>query len=444
MNTVAFKAYDVRGKYPEEVNEDLAYLVGRGLTRYLSAKTIVVGRDMRFSSSDLSQKIIEGIICEGADVIDIGMCTTPMLNFAVSNYNYDGGIMVTASHSPSEINGFKLIKSGSEQIGEDNGLKDIKELVTKGFGKCLSKGAVTAKDVLGDYLGKIMEKCEGLCHLKIVVDYGNGVGAISAKPALARLDLDVIDMYETPDDSFPNHPANPHDVENFNDLIAKVHLAKADLGIFFDGDADRAIFVDDLGRIVPVDLLTVLLAEEELRDKPNQKIYYDLRFSKTVSERIKKAKGIPVMMRVGNPFYKQVLKKDGGIMGAEFSGHIMYAENNNADDGLYAVLKTLKLICARDDKLSNLLDKVREYEASPEESMEAKNPNTVFDRVIAAFPNAVQVELDGVYLDFPSGFISVRRSQTEPELFRVRIEAKDQGELNVRLDKVRKIIQEAS
>jgi phosphomannomutase len=281
-----------------------------------------------------------------------------------------------------------------------------------------------------------------MCHLNVVVDYGNGVGAISAKPALARLDLNIVDMYEEPDDSFPNHPANPHDIENFNDLIEKVHAEKADLGIFFDGDADRAIFVDDLGRIVPVDLLTVLLAEEELKVNPHQKIYYDLRFSKTVESRIKKAQGTPVMMRVGNPFYKQALKKEGGIMGAEFSGHIMYAENNNADDGLYAVLKTLKLICVRNEKLSVLLDKVREYEASPEESMEAKKPDTVFERVIAAFPDTKQIELDGVYLDFTDGFISVRRSQTEPELFRIRAEAKDQGDLNVRLDKVRKIIKE--
>jgi phosphomannomutase/phosphoglucomutase len=169
---------------------------------------------------------------------------------------------------------------------------------------------------------------------------------------------------------------------------------------------------------------------------------YDLRFSKTVPERIKKAKGIPVMMQVGNPYYKKALKELGGIMGAEFSGHIMYAENNNADDGLYATLKTLKLMCERKDKLSNLIDSVKEYEASPEESMEAKTPDTVFERVINEFPDAKQVELDGVYLDFTSGFISVRRSQTEPNLFRIRVEAKNKEELDSRVQKVRNIVKE--
>jgi phosphomannomutase len=269
----------------------------------------------------------------------------------------------------------------------------------------------------------------------------NGVGAISAKPAYARMELSLTEMYEEPNDQFPHHPANPHDIDNFNDLVNEVHKKKADLGIFYDGDADRALFVDDLGRVAPPDLLSVLLAEEELKDKPGEKIYYDLRFSKAVPDLIKKAGGEPIMMRVGNPFYKKALKENGGIMGAEFSGHIMYAENNNIDDGLYASVKTLKLLCTRGKKLSDLLDGIKKYEGSVEESMEAKNPDTVYDRMISAFPEGKQIDLDGVYLDFQSGFISVRRSQNEPQLFRLRAEAKNQGELNVRLDKAREIIQ---
>lgn len=440
MNLSAFKAYDIRGLYPDEVNEDLAYDVGRAFVRYLSAKTIVVGRDMRKSSPVLSQKIIEGITCEGADVIDIGMCTTPMLNFAVSFYGYDGGIMVTASHSPSEINGLKLIKPGSEQMGVDNGLLDIKNLVTKGFTQCKKGAAVTEREILNDYLGRVLVAAPDISGLKVVVDYGNGVGAISSKPALARLDIDTVELYENPDDSFPNHPANPHDIENMNDLIHSVLKEKADLGIFFDGDADRAIMVDDIGRVVPVDLLTVLLAEEELKKTKSGKVYYDLRFSKSVPDQIKKYGGDPVMMRVGNPFYKQELKKGEGILGAEFSGHIMYADNYNMDDGLYASLKTLNLLSQRGCKLSGLIDSVNIYKSSNEESYEAKNPDTVFDRLVSEFSEAEQIELDGVYLNFNDGFISVRQSQTEPQLFRIRVEAKTPEVLSARLKKVREII----
>jgi phosphomannomutase len=440
MNLSAFRAYDIRGQYPDGVNEELAYLVGRALVRYLSAKTIVVGRDMRASSPSLSEKLIEGIICEGADVINIGMCTTPMLNYAVSAYEYDGGIMVSASHSPGDTNAFKLIGREESQLDEEKGLPQIKNLVEKGFTECPGKGAVTEKDVLSDYLALVMKPAEGLCSLKVVVDYGNGVGAISAKPALARLDLDLTELYEEPDGEFPNHPANPHDIENFSDLVAEVHEKKADLGIFFDGDADRALFVDDLGRIVPTDLLVVLLAQEELKEKANEKIYYDLRFSKAVPNLIKKAGGEPIMMRVGNPFYKRALKKDGGILGAEFSGHIMFAENYAIDDGLFATLKTLKMLCVRGKKLSDLIDSVKKYEGSPEESIEAKNPATVGERLSLEFPEAKPIALDGTYLDFPDGFISVRQSQTEAQLFRIRGEAKKREILEDRMDKVRNIV----
>lgn len=442
MNLSAFKAYDVRGVYPGEINEELAYMIGRAFVRYLSAKTIVVGRDMRASSPSLSEKLIEGIICEGADVIDIGMCTTPMLNYTVFAYEYDGGIMVSASHSSSDMNAFKIISKEEGQLDEEKGLPEIKNLVEKGFTECPGKGAVTEKDVLSDYLTHIMKTAEGICPLKVAVDYGNGVGAISAKPAFARLDLELTELYEEPNGKFPNHPANPHDIENFNDLISKVHEKKADLGIFFDGDADRSILVDDLGRIVPTDLLTALLVSDELKEKPGEKVYFDLRFSKTVPKLIKKARGEPVMMRVGNPFYKRILKKERGLLGAEFSGHIMFSENYCIDDGLFAALKAMKLLCKKEKKLSELIDEIREYEGSPEESYEVKNPDTLYDRVIAEFPEGKEIELDGVYLDFPDGFLSVRQSQTEKTLFRIRGEAKKREKLEERLNKVKRILAE--
>lgn len=424
MNLSAFKAYDIRGEYPEQVNEDLAYQVGRAVVRHLHAKVLVVGRDMRKSSPSLCNSLISGIIDEGADAVDIGLCTTPMLNFSVAKYGYDGGIMVSASHNPGGDNAFKVIDKNVIQLDGLHGLVDIKNIISAGLGKpFVQKGLSTKKEVLRDYLDHIKLTIGPVKPLKVVFDYGNGVGSIPCTPIINELGINGIEIYANPDGDFPNHPANPHDLTNFDSLVLKVIEQSADLGVFFDGDADRANFVDDKGRVVPIDLLTVLLAKEILQDKPG-KVYYDLRFSKAVPELIRQLGGEPVMMRVGNPFYKKALREDGGLIGSEFAGHIMFSDNYNIDDGLYAALKTIQMLGNRDEKLSKLIDKINLFSTSPEESMVSKNPSMVFSRLLKAFPEAKQVELDGLYLDFgDGGFISVRQSQNEPQLFRVRAEA---------------------
>lgn len=443
MNLSAFKAYDIRGKYPDEVNEQLAYLVGRATVKYLSAKIIVVGRDARLSSPKLSKKMIEGIISEGANVVDIGLCTTPMLNYSVANYGYDGGIMISASHNPGGDNAFKVIDGNVIQLDESQGLQEIKQMVRSDLGIAEKNcGSVTSKNVINDYVKHICSLIGPLKKLNIVADYGNGVGAVSAIPVFRSLGLKPKNLYAKPDGKFPNHPANPHDLVNFNKLIHKVTHSHADLGLFFDGDGDRLNVVDDLGRIVPIDLLTVLLAQEELLVKKSGNVYYDLRFSKAVPYIIKKAGGTPNMMRVGNPFYKRILRESGGVLGAEFAGHIMYPENFNIDDGLFAALKVVKMLERRQQKLSALIDGVTIYSASPEESIEAKNPSTVAMRLIAAFPEAKLIELDGTYLDFVDGFMSVRNSQNERQLFRIRVEAKTEAEMKSRFEKVKSIVAE--
>ncbi len=443
MNLSAFKAYDIRGSYPGEINESLAYLVGRAVVQYFSAKVIIVGRDMRNSSPSLSAELIRGINDGGADVLNIGMCTTPMLNFAVASYGYDGGIMISASHNPGGDNAFKVIDKNVVQLDESSGLNNLKALVELGFDSAVSNiGKEIQKDILDDYVAHITTVVGKLVPLKIVADYGNGVGAISGTPVFANLGLKVDELFTVPDGNFPNHPANPHDLANFDALINRVKQNSADFGVFFDGDADRANFVDDLGRIVPIDMLTVLLAQQELKTKSGN-VYYDLRFSKAVPTFIKKSGGNPVMMRVGNPFYKRVLRDQGGVMGSEFAGHIMFSDNYNIDDGLFAALKTIKLVgdCGR--KLSELIDSVTVFYASPEESMEAKNPATVFSRLYDAFPDSKQVNLDGAYLDFGAdGFISVRQSQNERQLFRIRVEAKTKDVLDARFRKVKSIVAE--
>lgn len=440
MDLGIIRGIDIRGIYPDQIDEELAYAVGRALARFLSAKQIVVGRDMRRSSPSLSEKLIEGITCEGADVIDIGECTTPMMNFAVAHYGYDGGAMISASHNPPEYNALKLVSGKTGMIDEGGGLLTIGKMIKEGFPVCNARGAVTKKEILADYVSHILKFADGVGGQKIVCDYGNGMGAISAKPVLARLDVNEIELYPEPDGEFPNHPANPHDIKNFVDLQRKVRSEGANLGVFFDGDADRALFVDERGEIVPIDLLTVLLAKEELKKKPGENIYFDLRFSKSVPEEIKKAGGKPVMMKVGNPIYKRALLEKGGILGAEFSGHLMFSENYRIDDGIFTVVKVLNLLGREGKSLSELITSVKKFEGSDEESYEAPNPETVEGRLISTFPSAKLIELDGTYLDFPDGFISVRRSQTEPKMFRLRVEAKTKDELEKRIQKTREIV----
>lgn len=443
MNLSAFKAYDVRGKYPEEVNEELAFLIGRAVSRYFKASKIVVGRDMRLSSPSLSERLIEGINYEGVDVINIGMCTTPMLNFAVAKFGYDGGIMISASHNPGGDNAFKIINRNVLQLSEFDGLNDIKAMIEGGLSDDELdgvKGMASAFSVKDDYLAHIHKLIGDIKPLKVVVDYGNGVGSISASQAFAVLGVDVVELNSTPDGNFPSHPANPHDVANFNQLIEAVKSNRADLGIFFDGDADRSIMVDERGNIVPVDLLTVLLAEQEASRGHHGKIYYDLRFSKAVSKMITAFGSEPVMMRVGNPFYKKALRESGGVLGAEFSGHIMYAENFNIDDGLFASLKVIKMVGDAGGKLSKLIEKARIFESSPEESFHCNNPDIALAQMIQAFPEAQQNNIDGVYLDFSDGFISARQSNSERGLIRIRAEASSRNILEKRLTIIKDII----
>lgn len=443
MNLSAFKAYDIRGKYPEEVNEDLAYAVGRALARYLGADDIVVGMDMRETSLALKKKVIEGLLCEGVDVIDIGLCTTPMLSFAVIHYGYDGGIMISASHDPGKENGFKLIDSSGVQIGEGFGLEDIRTLVEKGFGACSPQGTRTEHSILTDYLGAMLPKFPEIKGLNVVVDYSNGVGSIPGQPVFARLsEITTTEINEKPDGSFPSHPANPHDLENFKQLQKEVLDKGADLGLFFDGDADRVQVVDEEGQIVPMDLLFCLLAERELLNHPEYKgkeFYYDLRFSKVVPDIIKKLGGKPVMMRVGNPYYKKALQ-GGGALAVEFAGHVMFVDNHNIDDGLFCALKIMNLMSDGGRSLSERIAEIRKFATSSEVSLEAKNPDTLFDRIRAEYPTGIEIDLDGLYLDFPDGFISVRQSQNELQLFRLRVEAGTESEMQKRFEKIANLV----
>ncbi len=408
----AFKTYDIRGVYPSEINEELAYLVGRA---FLPGSSIVVGRDGRESSPKLMEEVCRGIIDSGGEVVDIGLTNTPLLNFTVAHYGYDGGVMVTASHNPARFNGLKLIKEKALQVyGEE--IEELrKKIEKKEFRK--GKGKKTTFNPLPLYLGHINAFCGDFRDIKIVLDFANGVGAVTAEPLFSMLPAESSFMNAEIDGSFPHYEANPHDLSNLKKLQERVVKQKAHMGVFFDGDGDRSIIVDENGDIVSMDGWVSLLAKEELRDQKGEKVYYDLRFSKSVEEEIREHGGEPVMMRVGNPFYKEKLILEGGVLGAELSGHIMFKDNYCIDDGLFAVIKTMNLLKS---PLSSMIHK-RHYQ-SEEISIEVKDKDKVFEKVKDAFREGESFHIDGIYIQFKDWWFNLRKSNTE-DLVRLRLEA---------------------
>lgn len=422
VNPKIFKAYDIRGTYPDEINEDAAYRVGRSFVRFLGAKKIAVGRDVRKSSPSLFEKIIEGVIDEGSDVIDIGICNTPMLNFTIVFGGLDGGIMVSASHNPPEYNAFKVMKKKAVPLHENSGIKEIEKIANSDFENRLTKGNIIKKDILPDYLSHISVFTKDIKNLKVVCDYGNGVGAISAKPIFDKLPIEVIHLFPIPDGRFPNHLANPQELDNLKTLQGKVISENADLGIFFDGDADRSTLVDENGKIILPDLEIAVLAEEELKKYPGEKVCYDLRFSKVVGEVIKKLDGYTKMMRVGSPFYKEELIENGGILAGELSGHIFFKDNYYLDDGLFAAVKIMSILSKTGKKISELVKPLRKYYQTEEINLEVDNADKVLAKIRETYKDGESIELDGVYIKYPNWWFSLRKSNTEP-IVRLRIEA---------------------
>lgn len=417
-----FKTYDIRGVYPDEINEEAAEKIGAAFAKFFSGKTdkIIVGRDGRISSPELFSGLTRGIASQGLDVWDIGLCATPMLIFAVQKWGNIGGIMISASHSPPQINGFKLMGEKSVQMTKEK-YTSIQKLAMSDLPPTKTQGKIIAKNILGDYAEHILSFAKDISGLKIVVDYGNGVGSVSGKEVFGKLPIEVVSLYDEIDGNFPNHPLNPYNIENMAGLREKVKSEKADLGVFFDGDADRAIMVDENGEIVFTDLLVAALARKELKKYPGEKVYYDLRFSKVVKEIIEQNGGKPIMMRVGNPFYKEKMVFEGGALAGEFSGHIMFKDNFGIDDGLFAAIKTMDLMKRENKKLSEIINPLKKYFATEEISSRVENADAVLRKAAEKYKDGRSVDLDGVYVEYPDWWFSLRKSQTEP-LVRLRIE----------------------
>lgn len=434
MNKI-FKTYDVRGVYKEEFDEKDVYNIGRAIVTFLGVKNpkIVLGRDGRESSLSLFNALKKGILDSGGGVINTGVSNTPLLNFAVAKHGFDGGVMVTASHNPPRFNGLKIIKEKALQVyGEE--LQEIKE-ITEREDFQNGEGEEEEKSFLNDYLENILFFTNNLEGLKVVIDCGNGVGGVTAKPFFSKLKAETFFLYEEIDGSFPNHLPDPNASGSLDAIKEKIIKEKADVGIIFDGDADRCVLLDEKGEVVPTDLLLCLLAEKEL--KGEEKIYYDLRFSKIVKEKIEEWGGVPVMMRVGNPFYKEILIKEGGVMGAELSGHIMFQKNFSIDDGLFASVMVLNII--KGSKFSELLLPFQKYYQTEEINLEVENKREVLEKVKNHLQDGEQIFIDGVYVQYDDWWVSLRESNTE-DLIRLRIEAESKELLEKKKEEIISLI----
>lgn len=417
-----FKAYDIRGIYPEQLNKETAYRIGRALVAFLKVDKVVVGRDCRLSSDALFEALAKGINDQGADVYDIGLSTTPMLYFA--NQKFPAGIMITASHNPKEYNGFKLCREKAIPISGDTGIKEIEILVKKGeFEETGKKGGIIEIDVLDDYVNHVLKFSNLKRKLKIVIDASNGAACVTAPKIFEKIDCDFIPLYFEPDGNFPNHEPNQLKDENYKDLIKAVKENKADIGIMFDGDADRVGFVDEQGNIIALDLITALVATHLLKEHTNEKIIYEVRSSWTVKEEIRKQKGIPILWRAGHAFIRNKMREENAIFGGEKSGHFFFRDNFYADNAMIAAMFVLNEISTLDKPFSEIMKPLQRYYNSGEINSSVDYPDEVIKKIEEHFKDGKIKHIDGLTVEFDDWWFNLRKSQTEP-LIRLNLEAK--------------------
>ena len=431
VNPKIFRAYDIRGKYPKEINEETAYKIGRAFVKFLSPVRkknlkIAVGRDSRVSSPVLCKNLIKGIIESGADVVVLGIVTTPMLYFGVAELKCDGGIIITASHNPRQYNGFKLVREKAKPISGKTGLKEIKKLsigARMGLGRV--SGTIVKKDILKDYL-KFSQKDFNLRHFKffkIVVDTANAVPGILIPDLMKALNCKVYHLFKKLDGNFPNHNPDPFVKKNLKTLCKMVKDKKADLGAAFDGDGDRIIFLDEKGKIIPSDLILALLAEKILKEKPGSKILYDIRCSNIVKEIILKNKGKPISTRVGHSFIKEKMRNRDILFGGELSGHFYHKKHNFCESPIFVLLKILQIISEKGIVFSEIIQPFKKYYHSGEINFKVKNKEKILKVLEKKYHTGIVSHLDGLRIDFKNFWFLARASNTESVL-RLVIEAK--------------------
>jgi phosphomannomutase len=430
LNPGIFKAYDVRGLYPSEVNEEGARAIGAAFVAYLQAKRIAVGRDMRLSSPALAAAFIDGATAQGADVVDYGMVSTDMLYFAVASDGHDGGVQITASHNPKEYNGLKMVRREAFPLSGDAGISDIRDMIAENRlpPPASRRGTVSAKDVLAPYVAHVMGFIDSsiVRPFNVVLDAGSGMAGLVAPKLFERLPCRATKLCFDIDGRFPNHEANPLIEENRRDIVEAVLAQKADIGIAWDGDADRCFFIDGTGGFVSGDFVTALLAEAFLLKYPGASIIYDLRASYAVRDVVAKYGGTSYMNRVGHAFFKRRMRETNAIFGGEVTGHYYFRDNFYADNGFIPALLILELMSRKGQTLHELLRPLAsKYFISGEINTKLASMDLVpakLDQLAAKYGDAHQYTLDGLSVEYPDWHFNVRPSNTEP-LLRLNLEA---------------------
>lgn len=418
-----FKAYDIRGIFGKDLDEAMAERIGRAYITFTKAKKVVIGRDCRVHSQAMFDGLSRGILRQGADVIDLGLSSTPMSYFANGTLHADGSIIITASHNPAEWNGVKLCRANAVPISGATGIQDIERIVNEGsFDPEPAKpGTLSTYDILPEYAAHVATFNHMGRKLKVACDFANGMGILERETLKPFLEIDP--LYDTFDGSFPNHEANPLKLETLADLQKKVREGHYDFGIAFDGDADRAGFVDEKGDIIAMDLITALIAEDLLQTHKNNVVFYDLRSSKVVAEVIEAAGGKAMMSRVGHAFIKQQMRDNDAVFAGELSGHYYFRDNFTAESSSMAALCLANIVSNSDKPLSELVKPLRKYSQSGEiNSRVSCDPKEILAKIKARYSDGELLELDGVSVYYKGWWFNVRCSNTEP-LVRLNLEA---------------------
>jgi len=446
LDPKVFKAYDVRGIYPDELDEEGAYAIGRAYVEQFEPRAIAVGRDMRLSSPQMQRAVIEGAADAGADVVDIGLAGTEMLYFAVGSLGLDGGIAVTASHNPKQYTGMKIVRRGALPVGGESGLLQVcdRALAISGRSRVQDSGRVRKEDVYPAFVERVLSFIDvsAVKPLRVVIDAANGMAGAMLPPVLERLPtVEAVRCYFDPDGSFPNHEPNPLLPENREFIVRKTLEEGADLGIAFDGDADRCFFVDDSGEFVPGDFVTALLAESILAKEPGSKVIYDVRASWAVPETIERAGGEPLINRVGHAFIKHRMRKEGAVFAGEVSGHYYFRDFSQADSGVVPFLLMLEYISKSGRRLSEILEPYRStYFITGEVNTPVADVALKLQELKERFgPEGKVSHLDGVSIDADDWHLNVRPSNTEP-LLRLNLEARSQDLMERKRDEVLAVI----
>lgn len=438
-----FKAYDIRGIYPDELNEEIGHAIGRAFATFLQPDTVIVGRDMRLSGPQMFKAVTSGLTDQGTDVIDIGMVSTDQYYYACATLA-EPGIMVTASHNPAQYNGFKMVRQMPHLLSGDEGIQDLRRLVeSEDFPPPRRKGSITQKDLSDSFVKKVLDLIDtsSLEPLEVIADTGNGMGGPILERVYERLPIRLTGMYLEPDGSLPNHGLDPLQPENRAELQQRVVDEEADIGFAFDGDGDRFFTIDDRGHFVPGDFLTALMGQYFLEKYPGSKVIYDVRASWAVPDLISQAGGIPLMERVGHAFIKQRMAQEKAVFAGEVTGHYYFRDFFSADSGILPSLVIMEMLSKKNVKLSDILQPLEaKYFISGEINTRISvDPKAKMNELAKAYEDGTIHWLDGISVTYEDWHFNVRPSNTEP-LLRLNLEAKTSELMEAKRDEVLRII----